>query len=159
MSLACRLNYYYLFWESFIPALADGFSLKSEWQQVSSNLQDSSLFWPIIIMLSFGCSPLVLLFPKPPVPLSLLCWLYRAHQLELVSSTLSCSIVFSVLWQGLDTYLTFRFLSVLSCGQLERLSTLFCMLSLFLDLLLSLLLFFEFFTSALADSLSLKFQW
>ena len=28
--------------EFFTSALADGFSLESEWQQVSSNLQDSS---------------------------------------------------------------------------------------------------------------------
>ena len=28
--------------ELFISALADGFSLESEWQQVSSSLQDSS---------------------------------------------------------------------------------------------------------------------
>ena len=31
-----------LFWEFFTPALADVFSLKSKWQRVSSNLQDSS---------------------------------------------------------------------------------------------------------------------
>ena len=34
--------------EFFTSALADGFSLKSEWQQVSSSLQDSSQY--------FGCS-------------------------------------------------------------------------------------------------------
>ena len=31
-------------WEFFTPALADGLSLESEWQQVSSNLQDSSQY-------------------------------------------------------------------------------------------------------------------
>ena len=31
-----------LFWEFFTPALADGFSLESEWPQVSSSDQDSS---------------------------------------------------------------------------------------------------------------------
>ena len=30
-----------LFWEFFIPALANGFLLESEWQQVSTILQDS----------------------------------------------------------------------------------------------------------------------
>ena len=30
-----------LIWEFFTPALTDGFSLEAEWQQVSSNLQDS----------------------------------------------------------------------------------------------------------------------
>ena len=29
-------------WEFFTPVLADGFPLESEWQQVSSSLQDSS---------------------------------------------------------------------------------------------------------------------
>ena len=63
-----------------------------------------------ILMLSFGRSQLVLLFPSSLVPLSILCWLYRVHQLQLISSSLSCSIVclfFSVLKQGPDTYLLF----------------------------------------------------
>ena len=33
-----------LIWEFFIPALADDFTLESEWQQVSSSLQDSSQY-------------------------------------------------------------------------------------------------------------------
>ena len=33
-----------LFWEFLTPALADGFSLMFEWQQVSSCLQDSSQY-------------------------------------------------------------------------------------------------------------------
>ena len=33
-----------LFWEFFIPVLADGFPLEFEWQQVSSSLQDSSQY-------------------------------------------------------------------------------------------------------------------
>ena len=34
--------------EFFIPALADGLSLESEWQQVTSSLRDSSQYssWP-----------------------------------------------------------------------------------------------------------------
>ena len=55
------------------------------------------IFWLILKMLSFGWSPLALLFLSPPVPLSILWWLYRAHQLLLVSPSLSCSIVFSFL--------------------------------------------------------------
>ena len=37
-----------LFWEFFTPVLTDGFSLESEWQEVSSSLQDSSQYsgWP-----------------------------------------------------------------------------------------------------------------
>ena len=38
------LHNYSLFWEFFTPALADGFSLESEWQQVSSSLQNSSQY-------------------------------------------------------------------------------------------------------------------
>ena len=72
-----------------------------------------SVFWPILIMLQFGWSPLVPLFPSPPVPVPIFWWLYRVHQLQLVSVPLSCSIVFfSVLWQGLGTDLSFHFLSV-----------------------------------------------
>ena len=72
-------------------------------------------------MLYFGWSPLV------QVPVPILWWLYRAHQLQLVSPSLSCSIVFffSVLYQGLSTYLSSCFLSVLPSGQPERQSPLF----------------------------------
>ena len=34
--------YYLLIWKFFTSALADGFSLEFEWQQISSSLQDSS---------------------------------------------------------------------------------------------------------------------
>ena len=33
-----------LFWEFFTPTFADGFPRESEWQQVSSSLQDSSQY-------------------------------------------------------------------------------------------------------------------
>ena len=52
------------------------------------------VFEPNIIMPSFGWSLLTLLFPSPPVPLSILWWLDRTPQLQLVSPSLSCSIVF-----------------------------------------------------------------
>ena len=46
--LAEYYNYYYyyylLFWKFFSPVLADGFLLEFEWQQVFSNLQDSSRY-------------------------------------------------------------------------------------------------------------------
>ena len=42
------------------------------------------VFRPILIILLFGWSPPILLFPSPPVPLSIFWWLYRAHQLQLV---------------------------------------------------------------------------
>ena len=81
------------------------------------------VFGQILIILLFGWSPLSLLFSNRPVPLSILWRLYRAHQLQLVS--LSCSTVFSVLEQSLCTCLSFRFLSVLPCGQPKRQSALF----------------------------------
>ena len=56
-----------------------------------------SLFWPISTMQSFGWSPFILLFPSPPILVTILWWLYQAHQLHLVWLSLSCSIVFSVL--------------------------------------------------------------
>ena len=65
------------------------------------------------------------LFPSPPVLVPILWELYQAHQLQLVSPSLSCSRGFSVLLQGLDTYLSFRFLSVLPSGQPGRQSPLF----------------------------------
>ena len=46
----------FLFWEFFTPAIADGFSLDSEWQQVSSFPGLFSVFWPISTMLYFGWS-------------------------------------------------------------------------------------------------------
>ena len=45
-------------------------------------------------MMYFGWSPLVLSFPNPPVPVPVLCWPYRACQLQLVSLSPSCSIYF-----------------------------------------------------------------
>ena len=45
-------------------------------------------------MLYFRCSPLIHLFPSPLVPVSILWWLYRVHQLQLVLPSLSCSIFF-----------------------------------------------------------------
>ena len=41
-----------------------------------------------------GWSPLVLLFPSPPVPLIIFWWLYQKHQSRLVWLSSSCSMVF-----------------------------------------------------------------
>ena len=80
----------------------------------------SLLFWPILIMQSFGCFPLVVLFPNRPVHLSIICWLYRAYRLPLVSPSFSCSIVFFISLTRSSTYPSFRFLSVWPNGQLGR---------------------------------------
>ena len=62
---------FFLFWEFFTPAYAGVFFLESEGHQVSSP-RLFSVFWPISTILWFGLSPLVLLFPSPPVPLPIL---------------------------------------------------------------------------------------
>ena len=64
-----------------------------------------SVSWQILI-LSLGWFPLVLLFPIPPVPLSIHWWLFHEHQLQLVSPSLPCSKVFSVLLQDYYYYFT-----------------------------------------------------
>ena len=53
-----------------------------------------SVFWPILIMLLCGWSPLVLLFPSLPVPLPSLWVSFKVHQFQLVSPPPSVSIVF-----------------------------------------------------------------
>ena len=108
-----------LFWEFFTPVLVS----------VAESLLKSprlvSLFWPIIIMLQFGWSPFVFIFQSPPNSVPKLWWLYRVHLLQSVSQSLLCSIVSSVLKQGLGTYLSFSFLSVLPGVQPKRRSLLF----------------------------------
>ena len=74
-----------------------------------------SVFWLILLILSSGCSPLVLLFSRFQVPLIILWRLFQVHQLELVSPSPSCSIILFLL-QGLGIYLFFRFLLILLCG-------------------------------------------
>ena len=59
-------------------------------------------------------------FPNPPVPVSILWWLYRGHQLLLVSPSLSCPIVFFFISLARSTYLSLFFLPlVLPSGQPE----------------------------------------
>ena len=55
-------------------------------------------------------SLLLLLFPIPPNLLPILWWLYRAYQLQLVLPSLSCSVFFSIPYQGPGTYLSLCFL-------------------------------------------------
>ena len=95
---------------------------------VTENLLKSpglfSEFWPISIMLSFKWSPLVLLFPIPLVPVTILWWLYRGQQLQLVSLPRSCSIAFQLSSKVLVLIAFFFallcFLSVLPCGQPDK---------------------------------------
>ena len=109
-----------LIWEFFSSVLAHGFPLKFEWQQVSKFPQVFSTFLSILNDAVLWMVSTQTLISKSLVLVPILWWLYRARQLQLASPSLSCSIVISVLWQVLGTYLSFRFPSVLPCGQLER---------------------------------------
>ena len=53
-----------------------------------------SVFRMILKMLYLGWFPFDLLFPSPRFPAPILWWVYRACQFQLVSTSLSCSIVF-----------------------------------------------------------------
>ena len=66
--------------------------LSTEWQQVSSSQQDSSQYSGRSQQ-CYVLDGLVLFFPSSPVPVPIFWWRYRAHQLQLVSPSLSCAIV------------------------------------------------------------------
>ena len=68
-----------------------------------------SVFWPISTMLLFVWSPLILLFLSSPVLVPILWWLYQGHQLQLVSPSLSCSIVFSLARSVYLSFFSFSF--------------------------------------------------
>ena len=65
----------------------------------------------------------------------------------------------SVLWQSLCAYLSFRFPSVLLCGQSERQSPLFDRFSFFVDTHLSLLLLFILFENFSHQHKLMVFHW
>ena len=54
-------------WEFFPPGLVDGLPSESKWQQSPQVSWTLLRYWPILI-LSFGWSPLILLFPNLPLP-------------------------------------------------------------------------------------------
>ena len=57
-----------------------------------------SVFWLILIVLSFEWSPLVLLFPSPPVPLSFLWGLYQAPLTIGITVTFIFHIIIIMRW-------------------------------------------------------------
>ena len=86
----------------FAPELADGLSLESEWQQVSSGSQNFSQYsfdqkntvcMVSILFFFFG-------FAVHPVYFPSLLGTFQVHQLQLVSPSPSCSTGFVVLEQG-----------------------------------------------------------
>ena len=91
-------SHYFTLWRVFHTSISWGFST-GVWVTVrllkSPGL--SLLFWPFSTMLLFGWSPLVLLFPNLPVSLPILWGLFQVHQLQLLPSSFTCSIVFSIL--------------------------------------------------------------
>ena len=130
-------------------------SLESEWQQVSSNLLDSSQY--SVRKLQFEWSRLVLRCPTLPAS-SLSVWgSFRVHQLQLASPSPSGSIAFLVLWQGKNTCLSFRFLWFLLDGLPEWQNPLHGRFYFFVIYdkvrfsIIIILLFGDFFTPVLAD--------
>ena len=113
-----------LFWEFFAPALADGFSQEFEWQQVSKTLLSilaylNNVLWMVSThpLISRPSCPLInplVSVPSAPITIGITVSFFMFH-----------SYSFLVLWQGRSTNLLFRFLSVLSSGQLERQNPLF----------------------------------
>ena len=82
----------------------------SNFHLVFSYLQDS----PQYSSWSYCCSlnGLILLFLSSPVPVPIHWWLYRVHQLQSVSPSLLCFIVFPVL---ISSFFFSRFLTILQC--------------------------------------------
>ena len=104
-SLNSIIHYYYIpLLRVYHTNISDGFSLDFEWQQVSSSLGLFSIFWPVLIMLSFGWFPFIQFISSPPVPVPSLWWLFRVHHLHLLTLWRSCAIAFSVLQERLGTY-------------------------------------------------------
>ena len=110
-------DYHTTFWEFFTPTLGDVFfSLEFEWQQAFKSPGLFSVVGPFLGVLLSGWSQLVLWFLSLPVILSILWGLFQVRHLRSESPSLSCSLVFLVLNQGLDIYHSFRFFKILHWG-------------------------------------------
>ena len=88
------------------------------------------------------------------------------YKLQLISPSPSCSIVLLVLEQGLDSYSSFRFLLILLCGLLgisqgQIVQAKLGDLNISQNFVIIIIIIYslEFFISALADELSLEFEW
>ena len=83
--------------EFFTSALADSLSLEFVWQQVSSSLQDSSQYSGRSQQCcSLDAARLLLQLPSPPGPLIIPFLLCLEHQSQVVLSSTTFSIVFSI---------------------------------------------------------------
>ena len=74
------------------------------------------VFWPTSTMLLFRWSLLVLRFPTPPGLLLNLWGSFQVHQLQLVSPSPSCSIVYLGVRKDVSISLFFRFLLIFTLG-------------------------------------------
>ena len=76
LSISLPYYYYYYLHPSFLTGV---------W--VTTNLLKSpglfSVFYPLLTMQKFGWSPPVFIFPRPPVLVPVIWWLYQVHQLQL----------------------------------------------------------------------------
>ena len=91
----CYYYYYYLFLFKFsTPELADGFSLKldSKFSHVSMTLFSVLADFNNAVVCIISTRPL---FPSLPVPVSIFRWVYKEHQIQLVSPSLSYSTLSS----------------------------------------------------------------
>ena len=105
-------------WEFFTSALADGLSLEFEWQQISSNIQDSSQY---SVWSQWRCS-------LDCLHLSRYFQVLQSVYQSFSDSTKSTNYnwynrhfhvpqFFSILWQGPGTFTSFRYLSILPGDQ------------------------------------------
>ena len=91
---------------TFTRALAGGFSMESEWQNIFSGLLDFYQYSERFKQYYSRDGLDSLQFLQCP---------FQVHQLQFISSSPSCSTAFLVLWQGLSIYLLFS-----SCSRPER---------------------------------------
>ena len=130
--------YFHLFYHyslSVFPTSVNWCTFAGVWERVTifKSLGFFSVFWPMLTMLKYGWSLLVLWFPSLLFPLANIWRLFGVHQIQLIPPSLSCSIAFLVLWQGLSTYLSFHFILFLLCRLPWRQCPLFGSFSPFLD--------------------------
>ena len=125
-----------------------------------------SFIYLFIYFHSIPQSPLALRFWSLPFPLPIVFVFFQVHLSQLVSSSFSCSTVFFSS-QARTLYLSpfsfsFNFYSVICWDGKVHYSagSLFCWLSLRLIIIIIIIIYsLEFFTSALADGLSLEIEW
>ena len=115
----CISIYYFTSYEIFTHVLADGLSLESEWQQVSSGFQDSSQYYgwsqKCCNWVSLDLSSNFQLFQPP---FQAFRGPFQACQLQFVSPSPSCSTAFLIFYHGPSTCLSFCFLWFSLCGLL-----------------------------------------